>query len=114
MLDACSAIEMMRSPQSGQLRNLTEDPNVYWEVDAVVDFATKTVAEDRKDKPDEPGIMFYPTNPTKAGEFWTFEEWLEYQETENRTLERGQPEGARPPTPEELEAMRRRRMGADG
>lgn len=111
LLDAYSAIEMMRSSQSGQLRNLTEDPDVWWETDAVVDFAAKTVHEDRKDKPDEPGVLFYPTNPQKNGAFWTFEEWLEYQERENRALERGQPDGARPPTPEELDEMRRRRAG---
>jgi hypothetical protein len=56
--------------------------------------------------------MFYPVSPTKNGSFWTFEQWLEYQEKDNRVLERGQPEGARPPTPEELIEMRSRRMGS--
>lgn len=115
LLDAHSAVEMMRSSQSGQLRNLTEDPDVWWETDAVVDFAAKTVAEDRKDKPDEPGVMFFPTNPHKNGPFWTFEEWLEHQESEHRPMERGQPEGGHAPTPEELEEIRKRRsQPADG
>lgn len=108
-MDAHAAIEMMRGP-SGQLRNLTEDPDVYWEVEAVVDFATRTVIEDRKDKEDEPGVTFYPANPTKTtGAFWTFEQWIEYQQREDRVLDRGQPEGARPPTPEELREMQERR-----
>lgn len=103
----------MRSGQSGQLRNLTEDPDVYWETEAVVDFAAKTVLEDRKDKDEEPGVIFYPTNPTKTtGPFWTFEQWIEYQEREDRAMDRGQPEGARPPTLEELQAMQERRRKA--
>lgn len=112
-MDAHTAIEMMRSSQSGQLRNLTEDPDVYWEVEAVVDFAARTVLEDRKDKEDDPGIIFFPTNPTKTnGSFWTFEQWIEYQQSEDRVMDRGQPDGARPPTPEELHAMQERRRMA--
>ncbi len=109
ILDAYTAIEMMRSGQSGQLRNLTEDPDVYWEVEALVDFAAKTVVEDRKDKEDEPGVQFYPAKPSKNGPFWTFEQWLEYQASESRSMDRGMPDGARPPTPEELMAMQARR-----
>lgn len=115
LLDAHSAITMMRSPLSNQLRNLTEDPDVYWEIEASVDFAAKTLVEDRKDKPDEPGVVFYPTSPTKNGPFWTFEEWLEYQERDDRALERGAPEGGHAPGVTDLQAIqeRRRRMAGD-
>lgn len=110
LLDACMAIEMMRSGQSGQLRNLTEDPEVDWEIEWVVDFAAKTMEEFNKEHKSEPGVQFFPSNPTKStGEFWTFEQWLKYQESENRAMERDAPEGARPPTPEELREMQERR-----
>lgn len=111
LLEASSVISTLTSKASGQLRMLTEDPDVYWEVEAVVDFAAKTVAEDRKDKDDEPGVIFYPANPTKRGgePFWTVEQWVAYQEKENRVLERGAVEGARPPTAEEMAAIRAKR-----
>lgn len=116
LLEASATISMLTSKESGQLRMLTEDPDVYWEVEAVVDFAAKTVAEDRKDKDPEPGVTFYPVNPTKRnGEpFWTVEKWVEYQESENRIMERGAVEGARPPTAEEMAAIRERRTKAAG
>lgn len=113
LAEAIAAIDMMTSP-TGQPRWITEDPDVYWEVGASVDFAIKTLHDETSKHKDgvPPELNYFVKNPSKTtGEFWTLEEWLDWREEhENEPrLDRDAPEGARPPTPEELDQMRRDR-----
>ncbi len=104
---------MLENSMSGQLRNLSEDPDVYWDVGYRVDYGAQELHHFREEHDDEPGVSFFLTNPQKKnGEpFWTLLKWLESMETD-QPIERGAPEGSRAPSPEELEAMRARRAAA--
>ncbi len=117
LLEAKCAIEMLNDPQTGQLRNLTEDPEVDWDIGYRVNYGAQTMERFQKEheKDDEPGVSFYLTNPRKSGDepFWGLSDWLKDLESEQQ-VDRNAPEGARPPTPEELAEMRRRRTEAAG
>jgi hypothetical protein len=114
LAEAIAAIDMLTS-QSGQPRWLTEDPDVYWEVGVAVDYGVRTLSEEIQSYKDgvPPELIHYLKNPTKTtGEFWTLEQWLAWREEHEDSepiLERGAPEGARPPTSEELDQLRRDR-----
>ncbi len=111
--EAVAALDSLLGP-SGHPRWLTEDPDVYWDIGEVVDYATQTVAQESKNYKDgvPPELTIYAKNPTKvSGDTWSMEQWLEWSEqrTEVR-LDRGAPEGAHPPTPEEFLEMQRARQ----
>lgn len=114
LLEACETIKMLRSPQSGQLRTLAEDPDVDWEIDYRVDYAAQDLARFEKEHEPEPGVDFFVTNPVKRNDepFWTVSEWLDDIENGGGKIDRQAPEGARPPTPEEMQAIRERRAQA--
>lgn len=114
LAEAIVALDMLTS-QTGQPRWLTEDPDVYWEVGTQVDYGVKTLVEEAdKYKDGMPReLTNYLKNPTKNGDFWTLEEWLDWRErTEDSAplIDRGAPEGAHPPTAEEMAEMQRLRQ----
>lgn len=113
LLEANRVIDMLENSSSGQLRNLAEDPDVYWEVGYRVDYGDQELQRFRKDNEAEPGVTFYLMNPQKRNDepFWGVTDWLKSLEVE-QAVDRSAPEGARPPTPEELTAIRERRMAA--
>ena len=108
LVEAATVIENMTSSQSGQLRWLAEDPDVFWEVDDYTDFAARELdkVQSQKKEP-EPGLSYYVKNPTKRDgkPFWSISEWLENADNPERRRDPDQPEGARPPTPEEYLKM---------
>lgn len=114
LLETCETIKMLRSPQSGQLRTLAEDPDVFWEVDYRVDYASQELDHHEKDHEPEPGVSLFVTNPHKRnGEpFWTVSEWLEDIEKGSPQIDRAAPEGARPPNADEMAALLERRRKA--
>ena len=92
---------------------VAEDPEVYWELGHRKSHAAADLHKAQREVGDEPGHTVFLKNPTKDGEFWTIEDWLDYSdESDAQILERGAPEGARPPTPEELTEMREKRRRA--
>lgn len=118
LLEACETIKILQSPQSGQLRNLSEDPDVYWEVDFRVDYGAQELHEATKDKEPDPGVTLFLTNPKKRDDapFWSVSEWLEDIEKGSPKIERDAPDGARMPTPDDLAELqaRRRRVLEEG
>lgn len=106
LVEAAQAVEAFTSKDSGQLRWLAEDPDVYWEIGERVDFAIKEVAQaSEKYKDGVPReLTLYPKNPTKDGEFWTLEEWMDNMDKDQVRLDRGAPEGGHAPTLDEIEA----------
>lgn len=113
-MEAVEAMRLLTSPDSGQLRMLAEDPDVTWEIDYRVDHAAADYEKFVKDKEAEPGVTFFLTNPTKPQDepFWTIEDWMKNTEGGTQRMDRDAPEGARPPTPEELAEMQERRRKA--
>lgn len=114
LAEAVTALDSLSS-QSGQPRWLAEDPDVYWDVITTVDYSIQQLAEEQRQYKEgvPPEISHYLHNPHKTtGEFWTMEEWLDWRE-ENRDrapiLDRNAPDGARPPTADELVAMQKAR-----
>ena len=111
LAEAMAAIDMLTS-ETGQPRWLTEDPDVYWEIGTSVDYSMVEL-HDRVDKYKDgvpAGVNHFVKNPHKNGEFWTMEQWLEWRENQEDAeprIDRAAPEGARPPTAEELVEMQR-------
>jgi hypothetical protein len=114
LLEACETIKMLESPSSGQMRNLSEDPDVYWEIDYRVDYGAQELDRFHKDNEPEPGVNVYLTNPQKRnGEpFWTLTDWLDNIEKGSPQIDRNAPEGAQGPSPEDLLALQERRRKA--
>ena len=115
LLEACETIKMLASPQSGQLRTLAEDPDVFWEIGYRVDYGAQELHRHEEEHGHEHGVTFFLTNPKKrgGGEFWTVSEWLEDIESGDPRIERDAPEGGHAPSPAELaEIMERRRRAA--
>ena len=109
LMEAVTAIDSLTNSQTGQYRWLSEDPDVYWEVGESVDYGVQQlVKETEKYKDGVPQeLTLYLKNPTKNGDFWTVEDWLKHKEEESARLDRGAPEGARPPTSAERAARKK-------
>lgn len=114
LAEAYRVKENFTDPNSGQPRWLAEDPDVYWEVGYSTSHAGADLRKAQEEVQEKPGVEPYLRNPQKTGgqPFWTVEEWLEQREGDGLPMERGVPEGSRPPSPEELVAMRARRQQA--
>ena len=113
LAEAYRTKENFTDPATGQPLWLAEDPEVYWELGHRKSHAAADLHKAQQEVGDEPGHTVFLKNPTKDGEFWTIEDWLDYSdESDGQILERGAPEGARPPTPEELTEMREKRRRA--
>lgn len=106
LVEAAQLIESFTSRESGQLRWLAEDPDVYWDTAEVVDYAMVEVANHAENyKEGVPhGVTIYPRNPTKDGDFWTIDEWLDYLDNHQPHVERNAPDGGHAPTIDEMEA----------
>jgi hypothetical protein len=112
LLEAHETIKMLQSPMSGQMRNISEDPEVSWEIGYRVDYGLQELERFEKENEPEPGVQFFLTNPTKRDgkPFWTVTEWLEDIEKGDPVIDRSAPDGAHAPTPEELAEIRARRL----
>jgi hypothetical protein len=114
LLEAAETIEMLESPATGQLRTLSEDPDVYWEIDYRVDYAAQELERFHKEHDTEPGVNLFLTNPQKreGKPFWTVSDWLDNIEEGNPRIEREAPDGSHAPNPEDLIALMERRRKA--
>lgn len=114
LAEAIAAIDMLTS-QTGQPKWLTEDPGVYWDIGASVDYSVRTLADEAEKYKDgvPPELNLYVKNPHKpTGDFWSMEQWLEWREENEGSeprLDRDAPEGARPPTTDEFLEMQKAR-----
>jgi len=109
LIKAYQVIEDMTSGSSGQLMWLAQSARVHWDVEARTDFADAAVQREREKRgTPKPGEELFATNPHVAPgeEMPTMLEWLEDLQTGNLGRESNAPEGARPPTPAEVEEMR--------
>jgi len=112
---AFQVIEDFTDSQNGQLIWWDQSPEVRWEVrkrfsghDAAVERRRNELHESGKEL--DPGEDLYAVpvfdNPQKPP---TMNSWFEMLEEENgRIRPRGAPEGARPPTPQELADLKRK------
>jgi hypothetical protein len=111
LAEAVTALDMLTS-ETGYPRWMTEDPDVYWDIGESVDYSVQTLHGESEKYAEgvPPELRLYIKNPTKTtGEFWTLTEWLDWREDNEPRLERGAPEGAHAPTPEEFIEMQRAR-----
>ena len=118
LLEAHETIEMIQSADTQQLRTLSEDPDVQWDIAYRVDYGAQELERHNKDHETEPGVRFYLTNPRKPnGEpFWSVSDWLDDIEKGDPVIERGAPEGGHAPDPADLIALmeRRRKVMEEG
>lgn len=111
LVEAVQAVEAFTSKESGQLRWLSEDPNVHWGIGRSVDYGVQELEqESAKYKDGVPReVTLYLKDPYKDGDFWTLEEWFEYLDSNESRVDREAPEGSHAPTPEDRIAVQRAR-----
>jgi len=108
LAEAVTVLDNLTDPATQQFAPLVEDPDVVWEVGHRVNYGYKDLHDASKEVEDEPWVTPYLKNPTKVGEFWSIEEYLQNLENDSKPLERGAPEGAHAPTEaDNLERKRR-------
>lgn len=101
LAEAVSVIDSLTDKTTGQLSLYVEDPDVMWTVGHRVNYAQKDLQEAGKELEKEPWVTPYLKEPTKAGDFWTLEEYFQNVENDQKPLERGAPGGADTPSAED-------------
>jgi hypothetical protein len=108
LMEAVTVLDGLTDPISGQPSWLAEDPGVMWELGHRVNYAAKDLADAAKETESEPWVSAYLKNPSKAGDFWTIDEYLQNLENDSKPMERGAPGGGHVPEPEDNIERKRR------
>jgi hypothetical protein len=108
LTEAITILDSLMDGQTQQPAWLVEDPDVMWEIGHRVNYALKDLHEAGKEVQDEPWVTPYLKNPSKLGEFWSIEEYLQNVENDAKPLERGAPEGGHVPTADDNIERKRR------